>query len=72
MKGQIEETPMIRDARQIARQLGIVDHLLAHQRLLGGSPAVAYEHVEAALILLGVTDTELLRNLVADSEGGDL
>ena len=58
-------TPAIRDMRAIAKELGIVDLLLEHQREAAsmGVAGDLYELVEEALIRLGVTNTELSRNL---------
>lgn len=56
-------TPIVRDMRETARGLGIVQALLTHQRILYTHPAEAYELVEHALILLGATNSELSLNL---------
>ncbi len=49
----LNETPVIRDARAIARELGIVDLLLTHQRIVYDRPAEAYDVIEECLIPLG-------------------
>lgn len=58
-----EVTPIIRDMRETARSLGIVDALLEHQRVVYAEPATCYDLVEECLIALGVTNAELLANL---------
>jgi len=58
-----EETPIIRDMRTTARELGIVDALKRHQRLVYTRSGEAYDLVEECLIALGVSSRELLDNL---------
>jgi len=57
------ETPIVRDMRTTARELGIVDALKRHQRRVYASSAEAYDLVEECLIALGVSNGELLGNL---------
>jgi hypothetical protein len=56
-------TPIIQDMRQTARDLGIVDALLEHQRIAWRYPERAYDLVEFALITLGVSPAALAANL---------
>ena len=54
-------TPIVRTMRRTARDLGVVDLLLKHQRLvLCDRPADAYDLVEEVLLVLGVSNNELL------------
>jgi len=58
-----EQTAIVKDMQDTARQIQIVDLLLEHQRLINHYPAHCYNLVEEVLIRLGVSNTELLRNL---------
>lgn len=56
-------TPIIRDMQRTAKELGIVSALLEHQRIIYQKTAEAYDLVETVLIVLGVSNKELLANL---------
>jgi len=57
-------TPIVRDMQTTARELGIVEALLEHQRIaLHPQPGHCYDLVESALLALGVSNAELLANL---------
>lgn len=54
---ELIETPLIRDMRETARDLGIVQLLVAHQRIVLDDPSAAHDLIDEALMLLGITVT---------------
>ena len=56
------DTQIVRDMKTTARDLGIVDLLLKHQRICYAEAGTGYDLVEQALISLGVSSAELLAN----------
>ncbi len=57
------KTPIVETMRQTARDLGIVDLLLTHRRIVASHPTEAAELIDTALIGLGATNAELVANL---------
>lgn len=54
------ETEIVRDMRQTARELRITGDLLDARRLFFNNPPEAFERLESALSMLGVSNRELI------------